>query len=166
MIGKWASLETRFANGIAAGPLPEDPGLGRCYIWMRSVTERGYGKLQDKGRQIYVHRYAWFLAYGEWPTKHLDHRCRNPRCVRIDHLREVTHKQNIENHSGRPNASNKTSRYRGVHLTGGKWIAGFTHNGKHHHVGTFTDEDAAGNAVRLARNECFTHNDADRKEAL
>jgi hypothetical protein len=41
---------------------------------------------------------AWFFKTGQWSKKivaELDHICKNPRCVRPDHLEIVTHKVNM-----------------------------------------------------------------------
>lgn len=89
-IGKWAPLEDRFLNAVQhAGPIPErHPELGHCHVWAGSLTQAGYGKICDGGRQYYAHRLAWFIAYGEWPHR-LRQICENRRCVRIEHLRDT-----------------------------------------------------------------------------
>ena len=88
-IGKWASLEDRFTDNVqTAGPLPDDPELGRCHNWTGSITKDGYGKICDAGRTFYAHRLAWRIAYGVWPHR-LKQVCGHRRCVRVEHLQEV-----------------------------------------------------------------------------
>lgn len=80
------------------GPIPEHtPELGECWIWEGALTpkQRGYFAIQDRMRKSY--HVSWLLAYGYWPTKEIDHLCHNTRCVRVTHLRDVTHKENINN---------------------------------------------------------------------
>jgi hypothetical protein len=89
MIGKWATLQDRFLNGVQpAGPMPH-PELGRCHVWTGSLTRDGYGKLCAGGRTFYAHRLAWRIAYGVWPQR-LRQLCGNRRCVRIEHLTELS----------------------------------------------------------------------------
>lgn len=80
-IGRWASPETRFWNGVRM--------QGPCHIWCGTVDVTGYGKIGVGGSRIAVHRFAWQLAYGELPTGRLRHLCRNRSCVRVDHLRLI-----------------------------------------------------------------------------
>jgi hypothetical protein len=85
MIGKWAPLENRFLDNVQPwGPMSR---LGPCHQWMGSLTQRGYPKICDGGRQLYAHRLAWYLAYGDWPGR-LTWACGNRRCVRVEHLRQ------------------------------------------------------------------------------
>jgi len=136
-----------------------------CWLWTGnvagSITKRGC--MSFRGSQMYAHRlaYAWFV--GPIPEgKQIDHRCRRPLCVRPSHLRPATNKQNHENHSG-PRADN-TSGVRGViwDKRRRKWRAELMHWGRHVYVGRFDTIEAAAAAVREARCQLFTLNDADR----
>lgn len=66
-----------------------------CWEW---VGERscGYGKLGRNGKKLWAHRWVYELTNGPIPPDHeLDHLCRNPACVRPDHLEPVTHRINM-----------------------------------------------------------------------
>jgi hypothetical protein len=92
----------------------------------------------------------------------IDHICHTPRCVRPDHLRPVTIKQNAENFSGL-NASN-TSGYRGVywHAQFGKWCVQVTNNGRRYAGGLYANVEDANAAAVALRNRLHTHNELDR----
>lgn len=67
---------------------------GECWTWTGATNGAGYGQFHlagtDGRRQRYAHRFAYELERGpiaEGLT--LDHLCRNPRCVRPDHLEPV-----------------------------------------------------------------------------
>ena len=130
---------------------------GDCWLWTASVDNRGYGKIGaggDRGRTLCAHRVAWELTRGTIPDgMEIDHRCHIRRCVRPDHLRLVTRKQNNEN---------LNLKVRGVRRHRGKWQARVKHNRKEFYAGTFDTPDEAAEAARQLRNRLFTHNDADR----
>jgi len=64
-----------------------DRGSGdSCWDWKGSSDITGYGIVRLDGRLQKAHRVAWLLATGERPGLRLRHLCRNPRCVRPDHL--------------------------------------------------------------------------------
>jgi hypothetical protein len=162
-IGKARSLEDRFRDNVQEhGPIPAyAPYLGCCYQWA-GYTINGYGVLGYRYKKLYVHRLVWEWNFGPIPDGvEIDHRCRNRLCVRPDHLRLVTPKQNVENHGG-PNRAN-TSGFRGAQRTrSGKWQARVVHNGKVYVSGTVTTAAEAGEIARLMRIELHTHNDLDR----
>lgn len=68
-----------------------------CWIWQRSLTAKGYGRLNHReARSGKAHRaiYEWVVGPLD-PRIPLDHTCNNPPCVNPDHLEPVT---NAENH--------------------------------------------------------------------
>ena len=82
-----------------------------CWAWTACRDGDGYGRFgmgrKDRPRVQRAHRYAFKLAYLS-----LDHLCRNPSCVRPDHLEPVTVRENIL----RGAASNVSGRCRaGLH---------------------------------------------------
>ena len=63
-------------------------------------------------RKIYkAHRLAWLYVYGEWPVKFLDHVNRVRDDNRIANLREVTNKENCNNHMRPPGKSGVVGVY-------------------------------------------------------
>lgn len=137
-----------------------------CWEWQASLTGSGYGQfsigygLSMRG----AHRMSYELAYGDIPQgMDIDHVCHNKICVRPDHLRVATRKQNMEHRMGAQ--KNSTSGVRGVFWTetcGGRWSARVMHNRRNIHVGYFSTLEAAEAAVTAKRLELFTHNDLDR----
>lgn len=70
--------------------------VGDCYEYMLSHDARGYGRVFPNGVNKLVHRYMWELFYGEIPAgKVIMHTCDNPSCVRIEHLRCGTQRENM-----------------------------------------------------------------------
>lgn len=133
-----------------------------CWEWTASTTRAGYGQINVGDHRIgLAHRVAYELAVGPIPDGLvIDHRCRNRICVRPDHLRVVSVKQNAENRAvegvGRSGARGvKWDRHKG------RWVAGLTHNGRTIHVGYFDDVQSAAAAARAARLAHFTHSDTD-----
>lgn len=57
-----------------------------CWEWKGSRDMTGYGHVRLDGRLQKAHRVAWLLANGRHPALRLRHLCRNPGCVRPDHL--------------------------------------------------------------------------------
>lgn len=132
-----------------------------CWNWTASKMKGGYGKLRFNGKDYAAHRFAYEMTGNTIPDgMDLDHTCHNPACVRLDHLRVATRKQNNENLSGA--YKNSKSGVRGVTWQKGKWRVQIGHNGKVHHVGYFTDMEQAEAAAVAKRNELFTHNELDR----
>jgi len=111
---------------------------------------------------LQAHRVSYELANGPIPAGMvIDHACHRPSCVRPSHLRAVTQKQNLENHSG-PQSNNKVG-IRGVRKrTAGSWEARVHHLGVTHNAGYFPSAEEAEAAVIAKRNELFSHNDMDR----
>lgn len=136
---------------------------GDCWVWLATKTKGDYGTFQWNGRQSVVHRFSYEQAYGPIPEGlFIDHICHNPSCVRPDHLRTATNKQNIENLRGAYKTSGTGVRgvRRGEY---GSFRAYVTHNGVRSNVGSFKTIEEAEAAVIAKRNELFTHNDADRR---
>lgn len=71
-----------------------------CWEWTGACSERGYGLVTSFLRsglgKFYAHRVAYTILIGEPDsTHHLDHLCRNPKCVNPDHIQAVPPKVNI-----------------------------------------------------------------------
>lgn len=139
---------------------------GECWRWMAGKDGRGYGAVSWHGRTVGAHRVAYMIAHGPIAKgMMIDHVCRVTDCVRPEHLRVVTNKQNLENLSGAYSTSR--SGVRGVHWASatGKWQAEVVHNGEHHYLGQFATIREAETVVQAERLRLFTHNEMDRAAA-
>lgn len=80
----------RFVKQLQIGP-------NGCWNW-KGAKVKGYGQINAGGRgvSLWAHRVSYDLFVGPIPEGLvLDHLCRNPACVRPDHLEPVTQKVNI-----------------------------------------------------------------------
>jgi hypothetical protein len=67
-----------------------------CWTWTAAMKPEGYGKFYVDGALRQAHRVAYELLVGPIPGGlFLDHLCRNPRCVNVDHLEPVTPGENV-----------------------------------------------------------------------
>lgn len=134
-----------------------------CWLWTGATTALGYGVAKGIGKNAPAHRLSWCWAnYCPMPPPRLkiDHTCHNPPCVNPEHLRLVTHKQNMEHRAGATVRSK--SEVRGVSPSRGKWRATLGHDKKHYSAGYFNSIEEAAIAVQELRNKVFTHNDMDK----
>lgn len=140
-----------------------------CWEWTGYRTPKGYGLLSatspdGKGTSRQAHRIAFEEANGPIPEDRVvDHACLNPSCVRPEHLRLVTTKQNAEHRKG-AQRNNRSSGVRGVywHARAKKWRAMVRHDQRLTSVGLFDTVSQAEAAAIARRNELFTHNGLDR----
>jgi len=139
---------------------------GDCWLWTGAKVATGHGNMKVNGKPVGVHRFSYELAYGPIPQEMvIDHICRRGQCVNPEHLRAVTQKQNMENRGG-AHANSKTGIRGVMPARNGKWRVEVRHNSRRYHVGTFDTLAEAEGAAIAKRNELFTCNDADRKEAI
>lgn len=73
-----------------------------CIEWTGGLNGSGYGQFSDlrtsnrKEGKVYAHRWSYEYFIGPIPDGlHLDHLCRNRKCVNPTHLEPVTAKENI-----------------------------------------------------------------------
>ena len=67
-------------------------------MWTGARDTRGYGQIWSRslGKHLRAHRVVWEILVGPIPNGlTLDHLCRIPGCVRPDHLRAVSQKENL-----------------------------------------------------------------------
>lgn len=67
-----------------------------CWIWQRGKNQYGYGMKYVHPKKMLAHRWIYEMYEGLIAKGlDLDHLCRNPACVRPDHMEPVTHAVNI-----------------------------------------------------------------------
>jgi hypothetical protein len=91
---------------------------GFCWEWTRGTTTDGYGRAWDPriGKAVYAHRAAYEMLVGPIPEgMHLDHLCRNRRCVNPDHLEVVSPSENSRRARRRPSTRPRATRCKWGH---------------------------------------------------
>ena len=144
------SIQERFAEKVRQ--------TNTCWYWLGAPTAKGYGTIGYQGKTWYAHRLSYLLNKGEIPEGlQIDHICHTRICVRPEHLRVVTNKQNLENLGGLK--SNNTSGFRGVTWDkhANAWRAVVRQHGKTIYAGLHKTAEQAGVAAQAKRNEIFTH---------
>lgn len=77
----------------------------KCWIWKAYKDRKGYGQFSIGGVMRWAHRVSYAIAHGLLPAGWtVDHVCKNPSCVRPEHLRKQTHAENSSK-SGREQTS-------------------------------------------------------------
>lgn len=75
--------------------IPE-PNSG-CWLWLKSVESRGYGKTYHEGRTMLAHRASWLVFKGAIPAGlNVLHKCDVPGCINPAHLKLGTHQDNTD----------------------------------------------------------------------
>lgn len=101
--GRVKGQPARFINGHNSrlrNPGYSIDAVSGCWNWNGALNKHGYGVT---GRTVHgivktttTHRVFYTQAKGPIPEgMHLDHLCRNRRCVNPDHLEPVTAKENV-----------------------------------------------------------------------
>lgn len=72
---------------------------GECWLWAKSTNAKGYGKFgTGSGSSALAHRVAWALERGPVPPEAVvlhSRECVSRACVRPDHLRLGSQKDNV-----------------------------------------------------------------------
>ncbi len=144
--------------------LDYDPATGemRWKIWPRTgrpsgreiltTNAQGYRVVTLMGRQYRVHRVAWLMMYGKWPSELLDHANGKRTDNRLVNLREANR---AENNRNRGMSRNNTTGFKGVTYNKDrkKWQAKIYRNNKAIHLGRFASAQQAFAAYCKASRE-------------
>lgn len=83
----WAKVDR-----LASSPWWEHNG---CWPWIGSIDTTGYGGFWNGSKLARAHRWSYERFVGPIPEGlHIDHLCRNHRCVNPAHLEPVTNREN------------------------------------------------------------------------
>ena len=147
--------------------LTYDPATG-VFVWRVARKDRigekagalngfGHRQIRLNGKLYMAHRLAWLYVHGEWPKTNLDHINGIPDDNRISNLRLATSKQNQENVKLR---IDNASGHRGIswNANSQKWVARVQHYKKRICVGYFNTLTEAAEAVKIKRDQLYTHN--------
>ena len=70
--------------------------VGECWEWT-AKTNGSYGQIRQDGLYVYAHRAVYELLVGPIPKgREIHHLCENKLCINPDHLKVVTHQENIQ----------------------------------------------------------------------
>lgn len=127
---------------------------GDCIVWTGLMSDRGYGRVRDGNRIVPAHRYAWWRVNGPIPDgMMIDHKCWNPACVNVEHLRLATRAEN-----GRYRSKSKiptATGVRNVSMNGRNFKVTVHKDGRDFYFGTFGSIDEAARVAERARSELF-----------
>lgn len=114
MGSKNTAMIDRFFNKVELIPFHS------CWEWIGAKNNHGYGQIGIYKKPLqYAHRWSYEFHIGPIPLgMSLDHLCRNPSCVRPEHLEPVTHRENcLRGISPAAMAAKKTHCLRGHEFT-------------------------------------------------
>lgn len=114
-----------------------------------------YWRAKIRGRYHSLHRVAWAINYGVWPSGQIDHRNGDGLDNRLENLRDATHTQNQRNqriHKKNTTGVRGVSPYRRT----GQFQALILFNGKRLHLGCFDTVEAAASARAAAEAKYWT----------
>jgi hypothetical protein len=68
---------------------------GGCAEYGAHVNASGYTRICFGGTLWQTHRLLWLIHNGDIGDLVIDHKCRNKRCVNLDHMEPVTNAENV-----------------------------------------------------------------------
>lgn len=122
--GKWINKEVDYlarlrSEILSSSTLDSETG---CMLWTKSLQSNGYGQKRAFGKQMPDHRASWFAFNGDKKIPdglEVAHCCGNKSCVNPDHLKLLTHTQNMRErcifgNAGRRKVTINSIEYRSV----------------------------------------------------
>lgn len=150
----WVKAKDRFWSKVTK--------TDTCWLWIGTLQSKGYGHFLMGGRRQRAHRVVYRWAYGPIPEELLvEHKCRVRNCVRPEHLRLATNKQNMENLGLNRRSTSGVRNVVWVEANS-KWKGVISHDGVRIYLGLFKDIKEAEAAVVAKRLELHTYNVDDR----
>lgn len=147
----------RFWSRIVEGEVDD------CWLWP-NPNKRGYGLfgLQNTGKTVYAHRYAWQDSRGPLEAgKVIDHMCRQRSCVNPAHLQQVSQGENLQNMSLTDPTT--VSGHKNVywHKATNLWFVCLKKDGIQYDAGYYKVLEDAVKAARALRMKHHTNNQED-----
>ena len=69
-----------------------------CWLWTGYKDKKGYGQFWFEGHAWWAHRFSYTAQVGSIPGgMTIEHKCRNPSCIRPNHLIVVDRQANSRN---------------------------------------------------------------------
>lgn len=124
-------------NGLLLWKNPPEPNRKRLFGKIAGTIDKdGYRIVMIEKKCFKVHRLIWFIEHGAWPKK-IDHINGNCSDNRIENLRAVNHRQNMQNMK-----RHRNGRLVGAHFNKKEkiWKSHIVRNGKQIHLGNFRTE--------------------------
>lgn len=88
---------TCITENYFASRVDKSGGEDACWLWTGKRLKSGYGRITWHGHQVYSHRLAYQLAYGDFDQLlEVCHSCDTPSCCNPKHLFLGTHQENID----------------------------------------------------------------------
>lgn len=111
----------------------------------------GQLKLQVDQKKYLGHRVVWLIVTGKWPRQSVDHINGDPSDNRWANLRDISHRENIENQV-RPHKRSSTG-YLGVSRKGHGFQAQIMVQGAQKRLGTYATPQEAHQAYVTAKRQ-------------
>jgi hypothetical protein len=149
----WPSVEKMNKDLLIDLENQKVTNLSTGKVLKQRINNEGYVIInfifKNVSRTLRLHRLFFYSHHGYLPEL-VDHKDRNPQNNKINNLRELDDSQNAMNSNKRKSYKNKstTSIYKGVYWNKQrkKWRASLMFKGKYFHLGSFDNEDDAGQA--------------------
>ena len=124
-------------------------------FFVEPIRDRGYLKFKYRGKYYSYHRVIWEMHHGKIPEwAYIDHINHNREDNRIENLRLALPGENAWN--TRKTKKKTSSKYKGVYQTkAGNWVASIVYDGEKIFIGTFKNEDDAGEAYNIVAEELY-----------
>lgn len=157
------------ASDLTAARLREllhyDPETGQV-VWIKpqsnrvkvgsaagAKTRQGYLRVGIDKRDYQIHRVAWALHHGQWPSGVVDHIDGDTLNNRIENLRDVSVSVNMQNRRSATRGSSAGLLGASWHGASGRWHARIKMGGATTSLGYFDTAEAAHAAYIKAKRE-------------
>ena len=135
----------------------EDKGRASKGDVVKTKNGEGYLVVRIGGKSYLAHRVCWFLHYGSWPTKQINHKHRNRTNNSILNLEDISHAQNMKNKSKRSDCAFITGVTFSNHSNCWRAYVGSNGKSKAEYYDSLIDAVAARIRMLKAENFSETH---------